>query len=145
MRPVTAAALLALAALPLAASTARAQAPAQAGTPAAKILTPKEGEVTGNRVKVTLAAENFQVIPASGTREQGKGHHHLFLDADLTASDSVIPRTAQIVHLGDGSSAHEFLVPTPGKHRIIAVLAWGDHIPVKGARTDTVFFTVKKP
>ncbi|MFZ5623472.1 MAG: DUF4399 domain-containing protein [Gemmatimonadota bacterium] len=104
-----------------------------------------KGATVAPTFTVKLAAHGVQVVPADGRREEGKGHHHLFLDADVTPSDSVIPKTVQIVHLGNGANEYQFANVTPGKHRLIAVLAWGDHVPMKGVMADTVTFTVKAP
>ena len=89
-------------------------------------------------VKVMLASRFLDQLD--------RANHHLFIDVDPSASDSVIPKTAQIIHLGNGAS-EVTLTPEQlprGKHRIIAVFAWGDHVPMKGVRADTVTFTVRK-
>jgi hypothetical protein len=33
----------------------------------------------------------------------------------------------------------------PGRHRLIAVLAWGDHVPVANALRDTIFVEMLVP
>jgi len=72
------------------------------------------------------------------------GHHHLFLDTIPTADNTPIPpNSAKIVHIGSGDSSYTFKALTPGPHRIIAVIGYGDHSPMSAAR-DTVTFVVKK-
>ncbi|MDX2192768.1 MAG: DUF4399 domain-containing protein [Gemmatimonadales bacterium] len=117
---------------------------ATAQAPRVRITAPKKNAVTGPDVTVSLEATGVQVVPASGLKEDGKGHHHLFIDAPLTPADSIIPKTEQIVHLGSGAASYELKGLPPGKHTVIAVFAWGNHVPVAGMKPDTVTFTVRK-
>jgi hypothetical protein len=137
----------------LAACGGRAETPAAAADsravtapvepPSVSITAPLEGDtVRGSSLIVRLQAAGIRIVPASGVQVDGEAHHHLFLDADLTPADSVIPKTAQIHHLGNGADSLVLEGLSPGAHRLIAVLAWGTHVPVPGARTDTVTFIV---
>ena len=109
-------------------------------TPAsgARIVEPAEGATVTLPFTVRLEATGVKVVPADGLPTPGQGHHHLFFDVSPTSGDSVIPKTAEIIHLGSGTS--EFTVETlaPGPHRIIAVLANGAHVPMAGVATDTL-------
>ena len=118
-------------------------APKAPPKPEVIIVAPRNGDTTGLTVNVVLQAVGVEVVPASGMREEGKGHHHLFLDVDVALPDSIIPKNAQIVHLGDGSATYQFFVPA-GKHRMIAVFAYGNHVPMKGVKPDTVVFIARK-
>jgi hypothetical protein len=120
--------------------------PAQAVAPAVTvtILEPAEGaEVQGPNVTVRLTASGIEIVPAGELRD-GTGHHHLYLDADLTAASVPVPTIpGQIVHLGTGDSEFTFENVAPGVHRLIAVVADGLHIPIQPWVVDTVTFTVK--
>jgi hypothetical protein len=48
------------------------------------------------------------------------------------------------VHLGTGGTEHTFTGVAPGPHRIIAVVAYGDHVPMASVKADTVNIVVKK-
>jgi Ethanolamine utilization protein EutJ (predicted chaperonin) len=99
--------------------------------------------VTGPSVHVVLEAKGIEIAPAAEQRA-GTAHHHLFLDTDVTAGEVGIPAgTPGIVHLGKGQSDYTFEVVTPGPHRLIAVLADPNHVPLKPLVADTVRFTVK--
>lgn len=137
----------------LAACGGRAESPAVAADsqavigpvdpPSVSIAAPLESDtVRGTSLTVRLQAAGIRIVPASGVQVADEAHHHLFLDADVTPADSVIPKTAQIHHLGNGADSLVLEGLTPGAHRLIAVLAWGTHVPVTGARTDTVHFIV---
>jgi hypothetical protein len=111
----------------------------------ATILSPTEGDTVGPDVKVTLGAQGVTIEKASGARAEGIGHHHLFLDDDAGPTDTPIPPASPTrVHLGTGASEYTFTGVAPGPHRIIAVVAYGDHVPMMSVKTDTVNIVVKR-
>ena len=105
-------------------------------------VTPVDGaQIEGSTVSVQLSS-NVDIQPA-GTMTEGTGHHHLYLDADLTPPDQPVPTVpGSIVHMGDASSAYVFEDVPPGEHRLIAVVADGVHVPLQPWVVDTVTFTV---
>ena len=119
-------------------------APAQGGGAAkVKITAPARGATLSGPVKVTLAATGVEIVPATDERP-GTGHHHLFVDRDLTPVDDTMPRgVTGIIHLGRGQT--EFVLDSlkPGPHRVIAVVGDSKHRPLKPFVADTVRFTVK--
>lgn len=131
---------------PPAQTEAPATAPAPAVAPAGTvtIIEPADGaEVQGPNVTVLLTASGIEIVPAGELRE-GTGHHHLYLNADLTPAEAPVPTVPnQIVHLGLGQSEWTFENLPPGVHRIIAVVADGLHVPIQPWVVDTVTFTVK--
>lgn len=99
-------------------------------------------DVMGNEVTVSLSVQGFPIVQA-GDMTPGTGHHHLFLDADVTPMGEPIPTVpGSIVHMGDGSSEYTFTDVTPGQHRLIAVVADGAHVPLNPPVMDTIMFTV---
>jgi uncharacterized protein DUF4399 len=120
-----------------------AAASAQAAHAKVKIVAPANGATVSAPVKVVLQATGVEIVPATVERP-GTGHHHLFVDHDLTPVDDTIPRgVTGILHLGRGQT--EFVLDSlkPGPHRVIAVVADWKHIPLKPLVVDTVRFTVK--
>ena len=134
-------------------SAAAANAAAAAPTPAAPaapamgvtIVSPKEGDSTGADVTVVLSKEGaVSIEKASGTKAEGVGHYHLFLDTASVADGTVIPpATKHMVHIGTGDSTYTFKGLPPGQHEIVAVIGYGDHSAM-AAKRDTVRFVVKK-
>src|SRR5204862_7504085 len=119
-----------------------AAAPAQAGHAKVKIVAPANGATVSGPVKVVLQATGVEIVPATVERP-GTGHHHLFVDHDLTPLDDTIPRgVTGILHLGRGQT--EFVLDSlkPGPHRVIAAVADRKHTSLKPARIDTVRFNV---
>ncbi len=120
-------------------------APAQAKPSEAKvkITSPTNGATVTGPVKVTLTTIGVEIVPATVERP-GTGHHHLFVDRDVTPVNDTIPRgVTGILHLGRGQT--EFVLDSlkPGPHRVIAVVADWKHVPLKPLVVDTVKFTVK--
>jgi uncharacterized protein DUF4399 len=108
-----------------------------------KITAPINGATVSGPVKVTLQATGVEIVPATDERA-GTGHHHLFVDHDLTPVNDTIPRgVTGILHLGRGQT--EFVLDSlkPGLHRVIALVADYRHVPLKPLVVDTVRFTVK--
>lgn len=131
---------LALGALALLPGVARAQ-----GTSGAKvkITAPANGATVSGPVKVTLVATGVEIVPATVERP-GTGHHHLFVDRDVTPVNDTIPKgVTGIIHLGRGQT--EFVLDSlkAGPHRVIAVVAAWSHVPLQPLVADTVRFTVK--
>jgi len=105
------------------------------------IIEPANGAKLTSPVKVCMKIEGLVVEPASNGVFEGRGHHHILfnsLPADLSQ-----PIGKEEIHLGDGSTCREFKLP-PGRHVIIAVFAYGNHVPYDPPVTDKIMITVKK-
>lgn len=126
------------------ASDVQAAVEPAATTATVAILEPTQGtEVQGPNLLVRLTAQGVEIVPA-GELVPGTGHHHLYLDADLTDGSVPVPTVpGQIIHLGTGVSEYTFENVAPGEHRLIAVVADGLHIPLQPWVVDTVTFTVR--
>jgi hypothetical protein len=114
--------------------------------PAVDIVEPANGATVSSPVKVVLKATGVEIVAATVERP-GTGHHHLFVDHDVTVVNDTIPRgVTGILHLGRGQTEFVFDSLTPlaaGTHRIIAVVADWHHSPLKPWVADTVNFTVR--
>lgn len=119
------------------------RAPDAVASPRVAIVAPAEGDTVALPVTVKLQASGVEVIPASGLVEPGKGHHHLLIDVDVPDPALPLPTGNGVVHLGTG--AEEYVIDSlpPGPHRIIAVFAAGNHVPMPEVRPDTVRFVVR--
>lgn len=114
------------------------------GSVSATINSPAEGDtVRGSAVHVALAVSGIELAPASDERP-GTAHHHLFLDVDTGPLDQKIPSGVPgVIHLGRAQTEHHWDSVAAGPHRIIAVLADWQHIPLATAAIDTVRFVVQ--
>lgn len=128
-----------------AADTAATPAMSPAPAAAVQILSPAQGDTITLPFTVKLGATGVEVIAANGKREEGKGHHHLVIDGDAPASDSVPLAAAPVViHIGTGATEKVIDSLSVGPHRMIAIFASGDHVPWTNVARDTVNFVVKK-
>ncbi|MCF8721197.1 DUF4399 domain-containing protein [Nitrospina gracilis] len=116
---------------------------ALAGTRAIAISEPSNGATVQNPVKVCLVAHNVTVEPAKKGVNDGKGHHHILVDADLPKDLSQpIGKDAQHIHMGDGSTCKEIRLE-PGMHVIRGLFAQGNHVPYNPPITATVIVNVQ--
>jgi hypothetical protein len=119
-------------------------APAAAVTPEVTITSPADGDSVSQPFTVKLGAAGVEVIAATGTSEPGKGHHHLVLDGDVPSETAALPKPPLVYHLGTGATEKVMDSLTPGSHRIIAVFAGGDHVPMTSVKRDTITVIVRK-
>lgn len=118
---------------------------ADSGPGTVTIVTPMNGAlITGTEISVNLSS-TVPIVPA-GDLTEGTGHHHLYLNAELTPADQPVPTVpGSIVHMGDASSTFVFSDVEPGEYTLIAVVADGVHVPLQPWVVDTVTFTVAAP
>lgn len=137
---------LALLLAPLLGAGLAACAEEPAAAPRVEILAPEDGAVVdGPDVRVELGASGVEIAPATEHRP-GTAHHHLFVDRDLTPPGDTIPSgVSGILHLGRGQTEFTLRDVEPGEHRVIAVLADWNHVPLEPLAADTVRFTVMSP
>lgn len=109
-------------------------------------ISPVDGEVVeGPHVMVRLGVSGVEITSAD-IHDPGTGHHHLFVDTDVTPLQDTIPSgVSGILHMGQGQTEFEVRDLQPGMHRLIAVIADFAHIPLDPPAMDTVLFTVVHP
>src|ERR1700752_59547 len=106
---------------------------AQERTPSAPgaevyIISPKDGAVVHNPVRVQFGLKGMGIAPA-GIKFDNSGHHHLLIDTDAPADQSApLPATDKIVHFGKGQT-ETTLNLSPGKHTLQLLLGDQSHVP----------------
>jgi len=93
----------------------------------AYIISPTDGEVVSNPVRVVFGLTGMGVAPA-GVPRADAGHHHLLVDTDPPPFDAPIPADEHHVHFGMGQTETE-LTLTPGEHRLQLLLGDELHVP----------------
>jgi len=113
-------------------------------SPSVTITQPADGAfVEGNSVLVAFQVSDLQIVPA-GTQEDGTGHHHIIVDADLPEPGVPIPATPGVhIHLGAAQTEFELTDLTAGEHTVIAVVGDWLHVPLDPWVVDTVRFVVQ--
>lgn len=94
-------------------------------------------------VEVCLETKGYVVEPAKNGVNEGKGHHHLIINADLPDLSQPVPKDDQHIHMGDGSTCKSIELSAGKMHTIKALFARGNHIPYDPAVTDSVVVFVK--
>lgn len=125
-------------------SAAITPAPAAAEAPAVSISAPFDGDSVTQPFTVQLTATGVEVIAATGVSESGKGHHHLVIDGDAPADAAPLPQPPVVIHIGTGATERVIDSLPPGSHRIIAIFAGGDHVPMTNVKRDTITVIVRK-
>jgi len=124
-------------------TAAAAAAPAAAGDAHVTIASPAEGDSVSLPFTVKLDATGVEVVPANGTVEAGKGHHHLIVDGDFNGDTIPLAPAPIVIHMGNGATEKVMDSLTKGPHRIIAVFANGMHVPITSVRADTLNVIVR--
>jgi hypothetical protein len=101
----------------------------------------KDGDTVTSPVKVCMTVKGLVVEP-SGPVNPGKGHHHILVDIPVPDDLSRdIPKDAQNIHLGDGSTCKDVTMG-PGKHTLRLLFADGSHRPYTPAITAVISVNV---
>jgi len=101
----------------------------------------KDGDTVTSPVKVCMTVQGLVVEP-SGPVNPGKGHHHILVDIPVPDDLSKdIPKDAQNIHLGDGSTCKDVTL-SPGKHTVRLLFADGSHRPYTPAITAQISLVV---
>ena len=109
-----------------AAPAAFTRKPAPAGA-TAYIISPSDGDVVSNPVRVVFGLKGMGVAPA-GVPRPDAGHHHLLVDTELPPLDRPIPADEHHLHFGMGQTETE-LTLSPGTHRLQLLLGDELHVP----------------
>lgn len=108
-----------------------------------KIIEPHNGSVLSSPVKVCMDVLGVEVEPAKNGVNEGKGHHHLLIDANLPSDLSQpVVHDASHVHMGDGSTCKSLELGS-GLRVIRVLFARGNHVPYDPPVSDAIWITVK--
>jgi hypothetical protein len=103
---------------------------------------PSNGANVSSPVSVCMTTWGVEVEPAKKGVNEGKGHHHILVDVDLPDLGKPVPKDANHIHMGDGSTCKTIQLST-GKHTIRTLFAKGNHMPYNPPLTDMVVINVK--
>lgn len=107
------------------------------------ITKPVDRAVISGPVTVCMSTWGLEVEPAKNGVNEGKGHHHLLVDADLPSDlNQPIGKDSNHIHMGDGSTC-KTLTLSPGKHTIRTLFAKGNHFPYGHPVTDSIDVNVR--
>jgi hypothetical protein len=93
------------------------------------IISPKDGDTVTSPFKVQFGLTGMGVAPA-GVEKPKTGHHHLIIDATLSAEELKQPIAADATHIHFGGGQTEAMVTLPpGQHTLQLVLGDWSHVP----------------
>lgn len=96
-------------------------------TPKVYFITPANGAVVKNPVKVVFGLSGMGVAPA-GVNHDKTGHHHLLIDTGLPDMKKSIQKDEKHLHFGGGQTETQITLP-PGKHTLQLLLGDFAHVP----------------
>ena len=94
-------------------------------------------------VEICMETKGYIVEPSKNGVNEGKGHHHLIIDADLPDLSQPVAHDAQHIHMGDGSTCKTIELSKGKMYTIKALFARGNHVPYDPPVTDSVVVFVK--
>lgn len=106
------------------------------------IIKPNNGDSLKGPIEVCMEVKNLEVEPAKMGINEGKGHHHI-LFSSLPADLSQPLGKLSVIHMGSGVSCH-ILNLSPGKHSLLALFAYGNHVPYDPPVSDKILITISE-
>ncbi|MDH5475326.1 MAG: DUF4399 domain-containing protein [Cyclobacteriaceae bacterium] len=103
-------------------------------------VSPSEGGVVQNPVKVVFGVKGMEIEPAGEVKE-GKGHHHIIIDGSFIKKGVVVPADSMNIHYGKGQTETE-LTLSPGEHTLTMQFADGFHQSYGEEWSNTISITV---
>jgi Domain of unknown function (DUF4399) len=102
--------------------------PAPSTAPRVFFANVEDGDEVVSPVHLEFGIENFEIVPAQTPPvvEEGKGHHHLAINAGCKPAGEAIEKAAPWVHFGDGSSSFDVQLP-PGPAELTLQVGDGEH------------------
>jgi uncharacterized protein DUF4399 len=122
---------------------AAAQTPSPAGAQV-YVINLKNGDTVTSPFKVQFGLTGMGVAPA-GVEKPNTGHHHLIIDAKLSADELKAPIASDPKHMHFGAGQTEAMITLPaGQHTLQLVLGDWSHIPlVPPLMSEPITITVK--
>ena len=107
----------------------KVEMPAMPATPAdasVYFVNLKDGQDVSSPVKVEMGVTNLSVDTANGILKPASGHHHILIDIDSIATETIVPKDSVHLHFGNAQTSAE--VPlSPGKHTLTLQFADAMH------------------
>lgn len=93
----------------------------------AYIISPADGAVLTNPVRVLFGLDRMGVAPVTSSHD-ATGHHHLLIDTELPPLDQRIPASDNLRHFSGGQT-ETTLNLSPGRHTLQLLLGDHEHMP----------------
>ncbi len=85
----------------------------------------EDGQMVTSPLKIEFGVEGMEVEPA-GALNEGKGHHHIIINAGAVERGTIVPADSTNIHFGKGQLETELDLPA-GEHTLTMQFADGYH------------------
>ena len=85
----------------------------------------EDGQTITSPYLIEFGVEGMEVEPA-GEQNEGKGHHHIIIDANSIDKGTIVPADEKNIHFGKGQTNFEITLE-PGEHTLTLQFADGFH------------------
>ena len=85
----------------------------------------EDGQTITSPYLIEFGIEGMEVEPA-GEQNEGKGHHHIIIDANSIDKGTIVPADEKNIHFGKGQTNFEITLE-PGEHTLTLQFADGFH------------------
>ena len=103
----------------------------------------KDGQKVSSPLKIEMGVEGLSVDTANGKLKPASGHHHILVDMDSIARETVIVKDSVHIHFGNAQTSAEIKL-TPGKHKLTLQFADALHRSYGNRLTHSVMVNVKE-
>lgn len=103
----------------------------------------KDGQTVTSPFKVEMGVEGLSVDTANGILKPASGHHHILIDRDSVATETVIQKDSVHLHFGNAQTSAEVKL-SPGKHSLTLQFADALHRSYGSRLTSKVFLNVQE-
>ncbi len=108
-------------------------------------IPPRAAALTSSSPSRPSGTQTWGSSPGAACRSGSGSSEQNRLRIDAVPAGAAIPAGVPgIVHLGTGAGEWTVSGLAPGEHPIIAVLAYGNHVPMEGVAADTVRVVVRE-
>ena len=103
----------------------------------------KDGQTVTSPVKIQMGVEGLSVDTANGKLKPASGHHHILIDIDSIARETVVVKDSVHLHFGNAQTSAEVKL-TPGKHTLTLQFADALHRSYGSRLTQKISVNVKQ-
>ena len=103
----------------------------------------KDGQQVSSPLKVEMGVSGLSVDTANGKLKPASGHHHILIDLDSVATETVIPKDSVHIHFGNAQTTAT-LTLKPGTHKLTLQFADALHRSYGAKLTSSVVVVVKE-
>ncbi len=103
----------------------------------------KNGQQVRSPLFIEMGVSELSVDTANGVLKPASGHHHILIDMDSVATETVIPKDSLHIHFGNAQTSATLNLK-PGTHKLTLQFADALHRSYGSKLTNSVILFVKE-